>query len=144
MCAAVSGCASYKAAHPVAVCGTTVAPGGPGIAILDVWAPPLSASGSPLPTDAAIDGEGFGLVRVSDNCTTGAAVVLQPADKVRMDPMARAKNGQPVVFGVVRTTAGPPLTVTLTVTSGRSVRTIHTLAYYPGPGQVASSPAPTG
>ena len=144
MCAAVSGCTSYKAARPVAVCGTTVDPGGPGIAIFDVWPPQLSASGSPTPSGIPIDALEFQLIRVSDSCKTGAAVALQPAGAVRMDPVARAKDGQPVVFGVARTAAGPPLTVTITVTKGRAVRTVHMLAYYPGPGQVASSPVPAG
>lgn len=143
ICASMDGCASYKAARPVAVCGTTVDPGGPGIAVLDVWGPPPASASTP-PSGTAIASEDFGLVRVSDNCTKGAAVALQPADEVRMDPVARAKDGQPVVFGVVRTTAGPPLTVTLTVSRGGHVRTIHLLAYYPGPGEVVSSPAPTG
>ena len=70
--------------------------------------------------------------------------MLQPAGAVRMDPVARAKDGQPVVFGVARTAAGPPLIVTITVTKGRAVRTVHMLTYYPGPGQVVSSPAPAG
>jgi hypothetical protein len=144
MCSAASGCASYKAARPVAVCGTTVDPGGPGIAILDVWAPPLSASGSTVPAGAVIDAEDYGLVRVSDSCKTGAAIALQPADDVRMEPVARAKDGQPVVFGVARTGAGPAILVTITVTRGESVRTVHMLAYYPPPGQVESSSAPAG
>jgi len=142
MCAAASGCASYKAARPVAVCGTIVGSGGPGVSILDVWLPRFSASGSPIPTSAPIDAEETQLIRVSTSCKTGSAVALQPADKVRMDPVARAKDGQPVVFGVARTAAGPPLTVTITVTKGGSVRTAHMTAYYPGPGQVVSSPAP--
>jgi hypothetical protein len=144
MCAAASGCASYKAAPPVVVCGTTVGGGGAGVAVLDVWLPQLSASGSPIPTGAPIDAEEFLLIRVSDSCKTGAAVALQPADKVRMDPVARAKDGQPVVFGVARTTAGPTLPVTITVTRGRSVRTVHMLAYYTPPGGFISSPAPAG
>jgi len=144
MFAAASGCASYKAAPPVAVCGTIVDPGGPGVAIVDVWAPQLSPSGSPLPSGAAIDAIGDGLLRVSDNCTTGAVVTWRPAAKVRMDPVARAKDGLPVVFGVARTAAGPPLSVTITVTRGGSVRTAHMLAYYPGLGQVVSSPPPAG
>ena len=142
MCAAASGCTSYKAARPVAVCGTTVDPGGAGVAILDVWLPQLSASGSPLPTGTPIDAEMYFLIRVSESCKTGAAVALQPADKVRMDPVARAKDGQPVVFGVARTAAGPPLPVTITVTRGRSVRTVHMLARYTPPGGFLSSPAP--
>lgn len=109
-----------------------------------MWAPPRSAAGSAPPTGAPIDGAYYSLVRVSDNCTRGAAVAWQPADMVRMDPVARAKDGQPVVFGVARKTAGPPLTVTLTIRKGGSVRTLHMLAYYPGTGQVVSSPAPTG
>ena len=142
MFAAASSCASYKAARPAAVCGTIVDPGGSGIAILDVWAPPLPGSGSPTPSGAAIDAEIFQLVRVSDSCKTGAAVAWQPADNVRLDPVALAKDGQPVVFGVARTTPGPTLAVTITVTRGSSVRTVHMLAYYPGPGHVASSSAP--
>src|SRR5450631_1699343 len=97
----------------------------------------VSAPGSPIPTSAPIDAEETQLIRVSTSCKTGSAVALQPADKVRMDPVARAKDGQPVVFGVARTAAGPPLTVTITVTKGGSVRTAHMTAYYPGLGQVA-------
>jgi hypothetical protein len=52
--------------------------------------------------------------------------------------------GNPSRFGVARTRVGPPLAVTLTVTKGRSVRTVHMLAGYPALGEAASSSAPTG
>lgn len=139
-CLWASGCASYKAARPTVVCGTTVGSGGPGVLVLDVWAPPASPPGAPAPQSLSEDVSAGVLVRVSDSCKTGAGVRFPSAGPAVMDPVARAKDGRLVVFGVAsRPGEGA---VSVTVTKGRDVRILHMLTF-PAPAGSAGSRSPS-
>jgi hypothetical protein len=69
-------------------------------------------------------------------------VTLQPAGQVKLDPVARAKDGLPVVFGIARISAGPALRTTVTIAKGNHTKTVYMLADYPAVGEVATSPVP--
>lgn len=140
---ALTGCASYKAARPTYVCGTMVASGGPGVAIIDAWPDSFGDEPSAVPT-GPLDARAWSLVRVSNSCKTGATVTLPSGGGFRLAPVARAKDGRPVVFGVQLTSDRPAEDVPLTVSNGHAVRVVHMLAYYAGPAGdgVFSSPAP--
>ena len=142
---AVAGCASYKAARPTYVCGTMVASGGPGVGIIDAWADSSVDEPSAVPTGTGpLNAHGWMLVRVSNSCTTGATVTLPSGGDFRLTPVARAKDGRPVVFGVQLTSDRPAEDVPVTVSNGHAIRVVHMLAYYAGPAGdgVFSSPAP--
>lgn len=141
-CLLLSGCASYKAARPTVVCGTTVGFGGPGVEVLDVWASPASPPGAPAPLSLSEDVAAGVLVRVSDSCKTGAAVTFPSAGPAVMDPVARARDGRPVVFGVASRPGEGAVSVTVTVTKGRGVRILHMLTF-PAPAASSRSTAPS-
>ncbi len=99
------------------MCGTMVNPGGPGAFIVDeVPTDSPSAGSSTVRVDANT------LILVATGCGTGADVTFSRPD-VTMGPVAYAKDGKPVIFGL--SSAISPQDVVMTVTAHRHTRTIR-------------------
>ncbi len=112
------GCSDSHGAAPIVMCGTTLSPGGLSAPVIQDAIPTDSPQpGSSTPTA----GPGT-LIQVSRSCTTGADVAFSPA-AVTLGPVAYAKDGKPVMFGVAPKNA--PTDVIMTVTAHGHARTIH-------------------
>lgn len=93
-CVCAAGCTETHGGRPTVMCGTMVNPGGPGAFIVDeVPTDSPSAGSSTVRVDANT------LILVATGCGTGADVTFSRPD-VTMGPVAYAKDGKPVIFGL--------------------------------------------
>jgi len=118
LCVSIVGCSESHGARPIVMCGATLSPGGLSAPlILDEV--PTDSPQTGTPTLTADTGT---LIEVSQSCARGAAVAFSPA-AVTLGPVAYAKDGKLVMFGVSPKSA--PRDVVMTVTSHGHTRTVR-------------------
>jgi len=136
-CLYSGACASWKAARPTVICGTTVSSGGSGVIVarpVELVASVKSDGGRPYQFFPST------LILVSDSCRKGATVTIDPPGGVTITPLALAKDGRPVVVGL---SAQQSVNVTMTVAAGGSVSQVRmTVIAFPVPSSVYSSTSP--